>query len=276
MLSMNKPKDGFPNIRKRQAVIFTVVGFSIVLSNICFGQDTIIIERISLYSEVLDENRTLYISIPAGGKEVKYPVLYVLDGNMNTRLLSGIVDYLSACKIIPKMIIVGVGNTDRTRDMTPSKNAMFANSGGAGNFHKFILTELTPYIEGKYSSSSEKILLGHSLGGLFALYSLLTTPECFDSYIAVSPSIQFNDFEYPSIIENFFEDKMGLRGFLFMSFSDEGNGGAYRRLETLYQNILPNTGNNFNIVCRHYPQNNHITTLVPAVSDALIEYFKNK
>jgi predicted alpha/beta superfamily hydrolase len=174
------------------------------------------------------------------------------------------------------MIVVGIGNTDRIRDMTPSESKMFGNSGGAENFHRFITAELIPHIENRYPASSEKMIMGHSLGGLFSLYSLVQAPGFFDAHIAISPSIQYNDFEYPPIIEEFFNRNQELHGFLFMSFADEGNGGAFRRLNELYQDILPNAGDHFDIYCRQYSDNDHLTALIPAASDALITYFESK
>lgn len=257
-----------------------IVIISGLVDRVSFGQitqeDVIKSVHVKLDSKVLNGSRPLLISCPTSNKGKFYTVVYLLDAKTNNKLLLGIIDYLSTCEIIPEMILVGIENTERTRDMTPSKSTMLTNSGGAGKFHEFIKKVLIPYIEKNYLSSSEKILVGHSLGGLFSLFSLLKSPETFDCYIAISPSIQFNDFKYPPLIKNFFENKKGPKGFLFMSFSDEGDGGAFRRLNALYQDILPYAGDDFKVYCRQYPDNNHITTLIPAVSDALIVYFKNK
>ncbi len=95
-----------------------------------------------------------------------------------------------------EVIIVGIPNTDRTRDLSPSKpsNAgatgapQFPTAGGADNFLKFIETELMPEIEKRYRVTPYKMLAGHSLGGLFAVHAMVTKPDLFNSYIAVSPA----------------------------------------------------------------------------------------
>jgi predicted alpha/beta superfamily hydrolase len=261
---------------KTTALLGIIISLLNLTADICYGQDVRITDKKILFSDILNEDRTIYISSPPEISKKKYPVLYLLDGDTNIQLAAGIRDYLSKYKLIPEIIIAGIGNTERTRDMTPSKSLMFPKSGGAENFYKFITSELMPYIKTNYPASSEKILLGHSLGGLFTIYSLLKNPEMFNSYIAVSPSIQYNDFEYPPKIENFFKNTRNLKGFLFMSFADEGKGGAYRRLDNLYQNVSADLPENFTLVCRHYPDNNHITVLPSAMTEALNAYFENK
>lgn len=123
-------------MRKRGAAFFAGIVISCLLVSACFGQNTDESPRqsvrLSIHSGILNEERPLYITLPSGEKDGDYPVLYVLDGDGNTNIVSGIVDYLSFCKIIPKMIVVGIGNTDRIRDMTPSESKMFGNSGGSG------------------------------------------------------------------------------------------------------------------------------------------------
>ena len=259
-----------------KSIITLSAGIVCLTGSNSYGQIGKQIEEITIHSKILDEDRTVSIALPPEVKNEKYPVLYLLDGDYNIKMVSGIVDYLSKCELIPEMIIAGIGNTERARDMTPSKSTIMPKSGGAEKFYKFIKTELIPSIEKNYPASSEKILQGHSLGGLFTLYSLIKAPDIFSSYIAVSPSIQWNDFEYPPIIEKFFQNQKELKGFLFMSFADEGNGGAFRRLNELYMNILPNLSKDFEIICKHYPENNHITVLPAALTDALIAYYKNK
>ena len=235
-------------------------------------------EKVELYSKVLNESRSLYISYPSSFNEnnQKYPVLFLLDGDYYLKLTAGIIDYLSyVYDIIPEMIIVGIGNTDRMRDMTPSRESRAPTSGGADKFYRFFTTELIPYIEKNYPVTSYKIIAGHSLGGLFTLYSLIRNPDLFKSYIAISPSINWNNFEIGSNLRELFSKKFEVNGYLFMSMSTEGAGDGYNRLNGIYNNIKQGSPQNFDIECKHYPSENHLTTFIPAITDALKSLFND-
>jgi len=147
----------------------------------------------SLHSKILGEKRTLLISLPddyeTSSKE--YPVLYILDGE-NTYLFGqavSAVTFYSGVRRLPKMIIIGILNIDRTRDITPVKIKQRENSGGGDKFLEFIVTELSPYIETKYQAAKFRILFGGSSAGMFALYTLFDRPELFNAYIASRPAL---------------------------------------------------------------------------------------
>lgn len=111
----------------------------------------------SIYSEILDESRELWIHIPESAKDgssykTKYPVLYLLDGPSNFNSLTGIIQHLSGNMIVPEMIVVGIANTNRSLDMTPTKveidvmsgDSIRYPSGGGNKFLDFIEKELIP------------------------------------------------------------------------------------------------------------------------------------
>src|SRR6185369_6618719 len=88
-----------------------------------------------------------------------------------------------------------------------AKNAagelQFPSAGGADNFLKFFETELIPQIEKQYRVQPYRIFAGHSFGGLFAIHALITKPKLFNSYVAVSPSLQWENFEALKRAEDF-------------------------------------------------------------------------
>ncbi|MDH7444962.1 alpha/beta hydrolase-fold protein [Aquimarina sp. 2201CG14-23] len=148
----------------------------------------------SLYSEILQEQREIWIHTPKDFDATKkYPVIYVLDASNQFYAVTGMLKQLTRLKI-PKSIIVGVTNIDRTRDFTPT-NVKFQRgrksetSGGAGNFIKFIDKELKPFINNKYPTENNSTIIGHSTGGLFVLYSFLYHQSIFDNYLAIDPSL---------------------------------------------------------------------------------------
>jgi predicted alpha/beta superfamily hydrolase len=155
----------------------------------------------SVYSEVLDESRDLWIHLPNGGDLLEgheYPVVYLLDGGVHLGGLAMIQEYYNFFRL-PEMIVVAISNrTNRTRDLTTSEvdsrqGNMVAESGGAERFTQFISDELIPYVESKYPVSSYRTLIGHSYAGLFTINTLIHHKELFKNYIAIDPSLSWDD-----------------------------------------------------------------------------------
>jgi predicted alpha/beta superfamily hydrolase len=188
--------------------------------------------RVTIKSGVLGEERVILVRTPPGyerGNE-RYPVLYMTDGDEQIAHTISTVAFLARNDRIPEMIIVGITNTDRTRDLTPTNASMplpdgkaqpFPTSGGADKFLKFIETELIPNIESKYRVQPYRIFAGHSFGGLFAIHMMLSRPDLFNAYIAVSPSL-FWDNEYElKRAEEFFKSHREWKKTLYLSLGNE-------------------------------------------------------
>ena len=159
----------------------------------------------SLHSEILEETRNIWVHVPGGqGDGVfaqgKYPVLYLLDGPGHFHALTGMLKQMSENTLSPEMVVVGIPNTDRTRDLTPTHvDVVFGDStfsqtsGGGGNFLEFMEKELIPYIESKYPVTSYRTFVGHSFGGLTVIQALSTQAELYSNYIAIDPSLWWDD-----------------------------------------------------------------------------------
>jgi predicted alpha/beta superfamily hydrolase len=148
---------------------------------------------VKFYSRILEEERTIFVSLPDGytTTEKDYPVLYVLDAEGETlfpKCVSAVKD-LSAKSLVPQMIVIGIWNTIRNRDMIPEAVSHRPGSGGSENFLHFIKEELMPYIQQNYRTSGYSILYGMSNSALFAVFALLEKPNTFKAYIASSPMI---------------------------------------------------------------------------------------
>lgn len=164
-------------------------------------QEIVIGQKFTLHSEVLKEDRPYWIYLPRSYNDsqlgkTRYPVLYLLDGNAYFHSGTGVVQHLVAVNRIPDLIVVGIPNTVRTRDMTPTHMAegpYSAQSGGAPEFLRFMKEELFPKIESQYRTLSHRTLVGHSLTGLFTLYALLESPDSFNAYVALDPSVSWDD-----------------------------------------------------------------------------------
>lgn len=130
------------------------------------------------------------------------PVLYMPDGGLKEDFphIANTLAELIKNKSIPPMMLVGIENTERRRDLTPftavEKDKEIAPVvGGAVMFRAFITDELMPEINKKYRTSNQKGIIGESLAGLFVMETFLKKPETFDFYIAFDPSIWWNDHE---------------------------------------------------------------------------------
>jgi predicted alpha/beta superfamily hydrolase len=163
-------------------------------------QDIVIGESVVIRSEVLNEERTLLIGKPDDYDQgnAAYPVLVLLDGDTHFHYTTGLTKSLGRNQLIPKLLVVGILNTERTRDLTPPAadqrvREAVPQHGGAANFRAFLADELMPWLDENYRTHPYKILVGHSLGGLFAVDTLLERPEMFDAYIAISPSLQWDE-----------------------------------------------------------------------------------
>lgn len=162
-------------------------------------------ETRSFYSEILEENRTINVYLPASYSEKKatsYPVIYLLDGSKDEDFIhiAGIVQFgnFPWIKMLPESIVVGISNIDRKRDFTyPTTNKKdkedFPTTGGSQAFISFLEKELQPYIASTYRVSEERTLIGQSLGGLLATEIFWKKPALFSKYIIVSPSLWWDD-----------------------------------------------------------------------------------
>ncbi len=159
----------------------------------------------TIHSTVLGEDRMLHIALPQGyhpDSAARYPVIYVLDGGADEDFIhiSGLVQFASFPWIewLPPSIVVGIANVDRKRDFTsPTTNAVdkaeFPTAGGSAAFMLALREELVPFIGSRYRTSDVRMLIGQSLGGLFAAEVLMKDPGLFDRYLIVSPSLWWDD-----------------------------------------------------------------------------------
>src|SRR6187397_2960679 len=163
----------------------------------------------SVYSTILKEQRKVWVYTPnmkAGMQNPgqRYPVVYLLDGDGHFESVVGMIQQLSQVNgntIVPEMIIVGIPNTDRTRDLTPTHitsdppmmdSNSTKNTGGAENFTAFIEKELMPHIDSVYPTQPFRILIGHSFGGLTVMNTITNHTKLFNAYIAIDPSMWYN------------------------------------------------------------------------------------
>ncbi|HWU91277.1 MAG TPA: alpha/beta hydrolase-fold protein [Kofleriaceae bacterium] len=159
-------------------------------------------ETFPLDSRLLGERRVINVYLPPGyaTSTTRYPVLYMPDGGMAEDFphIVGAVDVSIKNAVIRPVIVVGVENTERRRDLVgptevESDRKLAPHAGGADRFRAFLRDELKPLIAARYRTTAESALIGESLAGLFAVETFLLEPTLFDGYIAADPSLWWND-----------------------------------------------------------------------------------
>jgi predicted alpha/beta superfamily hydrolase len=158
-------------------------------------------QTFTIQSKILGEQRVINVYLPPDyAKSGPLPVLYMPDGGMDEDFphVVGAVDVSIKNAIIRPLIVVGVKNTVRRRDLAPEtvipdeqKAAPLA--GGTGKFRAFLRDELKPEIARRYKITAESGIVGESAAGLFIVETFVLEPTLFDHYIACDPSVWWNE-----------------------------------------------------------------------------------
>jgi hypothetical protein len=162
-------------------------------------------DSFTVQSRALGEPRPINVYMPPQyrasrpGADQRFPVLYMPDGGMDEDFphVVHMVDSLIARGTIRPVIVVGVPNTVRRRDLTgstrvKSDSEIAPHVGGSGAFRRFLREELVPEIERRYRTTKERSIVGESLAGLFIVETFLDEPTLFTHYIALDPSLWWN------------------------------------------------------------------------------------
>ena len=150
-------------------------------------------------SKILSQQRKIWIHIPNsnGGNKVKdkghYPVVYLLDGSENFNTVVSITEHMTESGLCPPIIVVGIVPEERLSELTNATDKELPNIVGNGEkFMSFVKNELIPYIDTNYPTTTYKTLIGHSLGGLTVINTLLHHPNWFNAYVSLDASLWYN------------------------------------------------------------------------------------
>ncbi|MCF7802811.1 MAG: hypothetical protein K9N46_07015 [Candidatus Marinimicrobia bacterium] len=166
-----------------------------------------------IHSRATGISYVLYVSLPHNYEKTSrgYPVLFMLDADYSFAIAHNVVEHFVRRDNLEAMILVGIAypgksqdmrtyRINRVRDYSPSaidsgvySKDISVYSGGGEQFLQFIQQELIPFIGQEYRTSADRGIVGHSLGGLFATWTLLTSPTTFNRYIIISPSLWYDD-----------------------------------------------------------------------------------
>ena len=261
------------------------------ISAVAFSQgdkSTITIgKKDSLRSEILRETRPYWRYLPPSYDDrtsgpVSYPVLYLLDGNAHFHSVTGLIDILgtgiNGTFVIPEMIVVAIPNIDRTRDLTPSHSTIdpqgnesprFKSSGGGPAFLSFIKNELIPTIDKTYRTSSYRLFVGHSFGGIAVINALYTMPETFNSYLAIDPSFWWDNQLLLKKAKEFFAQSnlQGKSLFLAQANTLPPDGKPHTHFQSIrdYVDVLKNQNSGIQWDFKYYENDTHGS--VPMISE---------
>jgi predicted alpha/beta superfamily hydrolase len=241
--------------------------------------------RLVVHSNVLHEDREIWVRMPAvaQGKKESYAVLYMTDAGTNINEIGSTIDFLADTNFMPPLIVVGIANTDRNRDLTPSHAGVphsdgtvdpVPTSGGADKFLDFIQTELVPEIEKRYATHPYRIFAGHSLGGLFAIHALINRPELFNACIATSPSLWWDNFRTLRQAQEFFAKQKEFKKALFFALGNEG-GDMTEGFEQLQKTLSAHQPAGFIVKSARYNEEIHASTELLGHYDGLRTIFTN-
>ncbi|MFV0391525.1 MAG: alpha/beta hydrolase [Paludibacteraceae bacterium] len=277
----------------KKLVLYTV---SLILtSNLLFSQENNCFEKHRLYSKLLQEEREYQIFFPANydinpGKA--YPVIYLLDGESFFPMLTVIQRALTSGFLTetPENIIVGILNTDRIRDFTPTKSALGrdgisktgkAVGGGSDMFLQFLTEELRTEIDSLYRTNKQNTLLGHSYGGLFTVNTLLNHTASFDTYIAIDPSLWWDNAklakEASEILKNSTFDGKTLYVAVATQPRPDRDYIHFNVMNDFLEKQLPGACTNGLVYySKRFLDENHGSIPLPGMWDAFKQIFRNK
>ena len=218
------------------SIIFLSLFFTI---NVYASEPITLAKTYQLKSVILNEQRSFSVYLPPSYNQSpnqSYPVIYLLDGDQtHLKAVAGLVEALSTQRLeqqIQQAIIVAIPNSQnaiRERDFTPTNVdwtfngkllERFENIGNASNYSAFFEKELIPLINKNYRTSTKRVLIGESFGGLFASYVLLTNHALFTDYLIIDATYLWdNNYLNRYFNDNQFINKQ-LNGNVYFTFAN--------------------------------------------------------
>lgn len=245
----------------------------------------------SLYSNILHEQREFWVHLPKGmQQDERYPVIYLLDATSHFHAATGLLSLLTQWDM-PQSILIGINtSTDRIRDLTPT-NVPFhrghnsATSGGAPDFARFLQAELQPYVNSRYPTENMSTIIGHSTGGLFAIYAYLQQPDLFDNYLAIEPSLWWDDEALVSASVDILsrDDRQDKSLYVAVANStgidtlvvrqDTTEATEQLRANLRFHDLLSQNAERLNVQWHYFGTEDHSSVLAPGLYDGLRSLF---
>jgi predicted alpha/beta superfamily hydrolase len=260
-----------------KVILFAI--FLICFSVSVFGQTqqiaSVMHTQYKINSQVLGEERTVLVRVPAGYERTdeRFPVVYMTDAHPpQNAMMAGIIEQQAWGGTMPEMILVGIQNTNRSRDLTPTDDRRGGPVGGGPKFLQFIETEVIPLVEKNYRTQPFRVFAGHSLGGLFAVYAFTARPDLFNAYIAASPVLGYDDNFVIKRAEELFKQGKDWKKTMFLGIGNEPQYiGGFNAFQSLLKKTKPK---NFESEFREFKDENHSSVVLPVYFAGLRKIFE--
>jgi predicted alpha/beta superfamily hydrolase len=231
------------------------LAFAGIVNEFSYTREDVLVYEV--YSTNVGRNFFVEVSIPYSYwfnyYADPYPVVYLVDGYNNFPIFKNTIELLSKDNLIPEAITIGIRYRPddweqevnwRIEDLTPTPIKNESNDsigGGAENFLKFFFQELKPTVNGMLFTIGPGIenetFAGHSLGGLFGLYTLFIQPDMFDNYLIMSPSIWWDDkviFEYEEFYRSDYTD---MNKTIYLTVGKDEEGTMKKNLKSMFSTL---------------------------------------
>jgi predicted alpha/beta superfamily hydrolase len=235
-----------------------------------------------LYAPTLRDSFALFIHLPAGYRPQarrRYPVVVLLDGNVYADQVGAALRRWPAREAA---ILVGVGRRtflqqdslrqlDYTYPVAPTADSMPC-SGGGRQFLSFVEQELLPYLDRTYrTDTTQRTLMGHSLGGYFTLFALVealkTGRHAFATYVAASPTLLYDQGYLLRELAQLPPLPHPLRVYLTSGTQELGSSAEGRATKAAFERIVAllraPAFADWHIAHHLYPGYRHLDTAVP-------------
>ncbi len=262
-------------------------------------------EEYQLKSKISNKTYELFVSLPkyySKTDTIKYPVLYLLDGNYTFPIAHSTRQLLDFAGSLEDLIIVGIGYkweksyepwfTGRWNDLTPSADkksdtsgsflAMLKlktgslTSGGAEQFMSLIKNEIIPFVGKNYKVNGDNGIEGHSFGGLFATYCLLQEPQLFNRYGINSPSLWWDNEKLFQMEKSFAEKNKKLNAQVFMTVGNKEGESMLTPITAFADSLKTHNYSGLILTTQIFEDEGHFSVVPASISRTLRTLYKVK
>jgi predicted alpha/beta superfamily hydrolase len=209
----------------------------------------------------------IYLDVPDAQKNPEaWPVIFVMDGDYFFDPAAEAARELAAAGHIPPALVVGVGygvgfgqaGNHRSRDYTPTFSALDKQSGGAAVFLKYLTDTLWPELARRHPLREDaRVLAGHSLGSLFALFAAFQRRPFFPKILASAPSIWWDERSLLTRADRLRDVQATLPVTLYLAVGTDDTPSMTGDLALLEQQLALRPFEDLRIISEKFPGRDH-------------------
>jgi predicted alpha/beta superfamily hydrolase len=235
-------------------------------------EDIVVGTRYTIDSEALGELREILVSVP-DDRSRSYPVIYVLNADAEFLSTVATVRHLATnANRMPDFIVVGVVPINGAKETRPNFPWDGSRNEHEALFRQFIAKELVAHVDSTYNTHPFRILVGHSLSGLFTLNTFRSEADLFDAYFAFSPALWWDSGAEADAIQQSIAAKRTDAKTVVVTVANEGDESLslHRSFVDGWQNASTSKSALFET---EFPEESHSSTTLPAINWSLQQLF---